>query len=126
MQRLVMYTYFFIQFFSVSFGLIQVELAMKGVVDMHEDLWLLQVIKPILLAVFALAAERKTSLSFKYYLPQIIIDLAYVFSTSNQTSWLVVGSGYILLCVAMINWTSMKIAVQRHYPQAGIVEKKVP
>ncbi len=103
MRRLVIYTYFFIQILAVSFGLIQVELAMKGAAAMQADLWLLQLLKPILLVVFALAVDEREPLAYKLYAPQILVDIAYVCSTSNHTSWLLVGLGYALFCLSMLN-----------------------
>lgn len=117
MGRLVIYTYFFLQFLSVSFGLIQLELALKGAAEMQVDLWLLQVLKPILLMVIALAFEPKKSLALKLYLPQIFVDIAYLTSTSNQTSWLAIGAGYAFLCLSIVDWSELLRPISRFVSQ---------
>ena len=123
MRKLVIYTYFLVQFFTVSFGLIQIELARTGAAEMQPILWLLQLLKSIMVVVFAMGTESNHKLPLKIYFPQMILDIVYMTSTSNKGSWLMVCLGYALLFVAAYNWEAPKRLYSRLFTHTASPSK---
>ncbi len=94
MQRLIINTYYTFQFLLTVLCLVQIELALAGLVDLVQfELWWLQAIKSSLVVGFVLTLDQRSRLSTLLYLPQLTLDIAFLASPSPTVDLLILGLG---------------------------------
>ncbi|RZA26740.1 MAG: hypothetical protein EOP10_02610 [Proteobacteria bacterium] len=94
MQRLIINTYYTFQFLLTVLCLVQIELALAGLVDLVQfELWWLQAIKSSLVVGFVLTLDQRSRLSTLLYLPQLSLDISFLVSPSPTFDLLILGLG---------------------------------
>lgn len=85
MKSLVVNTYYLVQIFTVTTGLVHIELFMAGLAR-HEQpmIWWFQILKLALVVIFALTTQAKKKLTLFLYLPQLIFDMFILFTTNTR------------------------------------------
>lgn len=95
MQRLVVHTYYLMQILMAVLGLIQIELALGGFVELlHFELWWVAALKSSLIVSLVLTMERSSQLATTLYLPQLAFDILFLASRSVAIDWIVLVVGF--------------------------------
>lgn len=95
MQRLVIHTYYLMQILMAVMGLIQIELALGGFVELlHFELWWTEALKSSLIVSLVITMEKRTKLMTTLYLPQLAFDILFLASRSVLVDWIVLVAGF--------------------------------